>query len=322
MKKGITVIICTFNGAERLSKTIDYIGRQTMSLNVNWEVILADNGSTDGSREVALNQWQKHNLPETSFSVVIENTAGKLYALQHAIEEASYEYLIICDDDNWLSPNYVETAYNLLEALPEVGAIGGQGIPVTDGLLFPDWFKDYFSAYAVGQQAKTTGYLKPRAVLWGAGLCTRKSVYKDMYKIYPSFLTEHPNANVLSAEDTEYCMRLILKGYRLYYDASLQYQHFISDHKLTTDFRDQKLLLSFDNANEILSKYHAAMRATVKTKNRPDIWLYLLLVSAVNSIFSSSKLKVEKAKTTLFFLLPKGIKGDRVSQKLKSFINE
>lgn len=319
---GVSVIICTYNGAERLSTTIEHIAKQTFPAELKWEVILADNASTDRSLEVALEAWNQNNRAEIPFRVIIESQAGKLYALQHAIEEASYEYLIICDDDNWLAPDYLEIAYKLLNEMPDIGAIGGQGIPVTGGMQLPAWFNDYLSAYAVGQQATTTGFLKPRGVLWGAGLCTRRSVYKEMYKTYPSFLIEHPGANVLSAEDTEYCMRLILKGYRLYYDASLKYQHFISDHKLSIEFRDQNLMRGFDDANEILSKYHAAMRAIIKTKNRPDIWLYLLLTSAVNSILSTSKAKAEKARTTLFFLLEGASRKDPISQKIKTFIKE
>lgn len=322
MRKGISVIICTYNGAERLPKTIGHIARQTASAKINWEVILADNGSTDGSKNLAYNIWNEQNLAKVSFRVIFECRPGKLYALQNAIDKAEYEYLIICDDDNWLSPDYVENAYQLLESMPEIGAIGGQGIPVTDGIKLPEWFKDHHSDYAVGQQAKTTGFLKPRAVLWGAGLCTRKTVYKEMYKTFPSLLTEHPTANILSAEDTEYCMRLNLKGYRLYYDANLKYQHFIPAHKLTKEFRDQKLLKGFDNANDILRNYHAAMRATVKTKGRPDLWLYLVIISFLQLRFHSSATKAEKARTTLFFLLGRGIKANGIAGKIKEFLNK
>jgi glycosyltransferase involved in cell wall biosynthesis len=139
MRKGITVIICTFNGADRLTKTIEHIARQTFSVDVKWEVILADNGSTDGSREIALINWNRHSLSKVPLRVIVESKAGKIYALQHAIQQATYEYLVICDDDNWLSSEYLETAYKLLEAMPEIGAIGGYGIPVTNGMQLPEW---------------------------------------------------------------------------------------------------------------------------------------------------------------------------------------
>jgi glycosyltransferase involved in cell wall biosynthesis len=321
MKKGITIIICTYNGVGRLSETIGHIAKLVPEA-VDWEVILADNGSSDDTIAFAKTEWTKYGRTEVPFKIIEEGKPGKLHALQHAIEKATYEYIIVCDDDNWLAPNYVSIAYQLLDSNPEIAALGGRGIPVTTGMLLPEWFKDYNSAYAVGPQAATTGFLKPRDVLWGAGLCTRKSVYQKMYNAFPSLLTEHQETNILSAEDTEYCMRLILKGHKLYYDSSLCYEHFIPDHKLTLEFRDQKLLKGFMEANVILSKYYAAMRATVKTRNRPDIWLSLLLIAPINYVFSFSRRRAEKARDTLFFLLPFEGQKDQVSKKIKRFLKD
>lgn len=323
MNKGITIIICTFNGADRLGETIGHIASQLVPDEIAWEVILADNGSTDHSSAFAELEWRKYNLPKTSFKIINEPKPGKLYALQHAIEKASYEYLIICDDDNWLAADYIKTVYPLLEAMPNVAAIGGQGIPVTTaGTSLPEWFQEYHFAYAVGPQADRTGVLKSRKLLWGAGLATRKSVYLEMYKTYPSFLPEYTDKNILSAEDTEYCMRLILKGYDLYYDTALVYKHFIPDFKLNVSFRDDKLMKGFENASVILRKYYAAMRATLKTKGRPDIWLLLFLVAPINYLFSFSKKRAEKARNTLFFLLPFRKGPDSITTRIKAFIED
>jgi glycosyltransferase involved in cell wall biosynthesis len=140
MYKGITVIICTFNGKQRLGETITHIASQLMPENIGWEVILADNASTDGSALFAETTWGLCRVKNVPFRVIHESQPGKIYALQHAINAANYEYLVICDDDNWLSSGYLEKAFELLQAMPDVGAIGGQGIPVTDG-SFPEWFQ-------------------------------------------------------------------------------------------------------------------------------------------------------------------------------------
>lgn len=320
MTNGITIIICTHNGADRLSETIKHIANQSIPEEISWEVILADNASTDHSSTFAEQEWHKYNPSEVLFRTINEPKPGKIYALQRAIKTAQYEYLIICDDDNWLSPDYVKIAYTLLENIPEVAAIGGQGVPVTTGNALPIWLKDYQSAYAVGSQSDKTGILGPRKLLWGAGLATRRSVYLKMYETYPSFLTEYKEKNILSAEDTEYCMRLVLKGYDLYYDDALIYQHFIPDSKLTVVFRDEKLQKGFEESNIILSKYYAAMRVYIKTKGRPDIWFLLLLIAPINYLFAFSQKRKEKAKNTLFFLLPFKQGPDAITTKIKAFI--
>lgn len=318
INKGVTIIICTFNGEERLESTIRHIAKQNVPQHIKWEVILADNGSKDNTKAVALDEWSKYNLNNIPFHVLEETKPGKLYALQNAIYKAMYEYIIICDDDNWLANDYVFKAFNLLEANQNVAAAGGMGIPVTDGVL-PQWFQHYHYAYAVGPQAEKKGLIKSRGILWGAGLITRRSIYLKMYKLYQSFLPES-KLNILSAEDTEYCIRLQLKGYDLYYDPSLIYHHFISAFKLSTEFRDQKLLKGFKDSDEVLRKYYAAMRAYKKTKGRWDIKLGLLLISPINYIFSFSKRRAEKAKNTMYHLLPFEIETDSISKRIKSFV--
>ena len=319
MNKGISIIICTYNGAERLGQTIEHIARQTLS-SIPWEVILADNASTDDSAAVGQSEWAKHHLPEIPFRVIYQPKPGKLYALRNAISEARYEYIITCDDDNWLAPDYAEKIYKRFESSASVAAIGGFGIPVTEGSALPSWFKDYEVMYAVGAQAKKTGLMTGRSVLWGAGLSTRRSLYLKMYKTYPSFLIQQER-DIIFAEDSEYCLRLLLKGYKLFYDSSLIYHHFISDSKLDLNRRDS-YIAQFRNADVVLRKYYAAIRAMLKTKGRPDIWLLLLITAPFEYYFSSSKIRKEKAYNTLFHMLPLGLKSDPVSTSIKAFVKK
>lgn len=318
MIKGITIIICTYNGAQRLIKTIAHIARQIVPAYISWEVVLADNASTDCSSDIAQAEWQKYNLPQIPFHIISEPKPGKLYALQKAVQAARYEYLVTCDDDNWLASDYIFKVYQLFEATPQVAAIGGRGVPVTSNGILPEWFKDFEVVYAVGPQAARTGIIPPRATLWGAGLSTRRSVYLKTYAKYPSFLLEH-DVDVIFAEDTEYCYRLILQGYYLFYDTDLVYHHFISDSKLDIHRRDA-YIERFKEADYVLRKYYAAIRTMVKTKNRPATWLMLTLVTPLLYIFSFSKKRAEMSRNTLFHLLPFEINTDPISKQIKAFM--
>lgn len=319
MKNGMTIIICTHNGAARLSQTIAHIAQQVVSPSIHWEVILADNGSSDDTVNIAQTTWNTNPPEHVPFRIINEPQPGKLYALQNAILNADYEFLIICDDDNWLAPDYIEKAYTILNTMPEVAAAGGLGIPITDMPEFPEWFTDYNYAYAVGPQAEKNGLIKPGSILWGAGLATRRSLYLKMYKDYQSFLVES-EINVLSAEDTEYCLRLILKGYKLYYDDTLIYHHFIPAHKLSIKFRDEKLIKGFQDSDIILRKYYAAMRVYYKTTGRPFNKMRLILTMPFRFLFAFSEKRAEKARNILFHLLPFDIATDTISKRIKTFI--
>jgi glycosyltransferase involved in cell wall biosynthesis len=322
MQKGVSIIISTYNGADNLPEAIEHVSKQQIADGIPLELIVVDNNSSDNSAAVAQATWGQVGSTRTSFRLLTEKTPGKYHALQLAIKEARYEYVIICDDDNWLAPDYAQRVYDILDAYPEVGAVGGLGTPETKGLPLPEWFEHYLFAYAVGPQSSQTGFMRPRAVLWGAGMATKRSVYMKMYQKYPSFLPEFGVATAMSSEDTEYCMRLILKHYKLYYDEHLKFKHFIPERKLNEAFRD-KLLAGFKSSNPLLRKYFAAMRAKVKTRNRPDIWLMLLLITPINYLFSFSERRADKAKLTLYHLLPGNlIKVDPISKKLKAFISE
>ncbi len=323
MQKGVSIIISTYNGAANFNDTIEHISRQQLAPGIPMELIVVDNNSSDDSAAAAVAAWDRFGPAHFGFKVLTEKTPGKYYALQLGVKEARYEYLIICDDDNWLATDYAQRVYDLLDSRPEVGALGGRGIPETKGVPLPDWFNDYLYAYAVGPQAKETGLMRPRAVLWGASMATKRSLYLKMYEKFPSFLPEYKDFNVVFAEDTEYCMRLILKGYKMYYDNDLVYRHFIPERKLNEEFRDGKLIYEFKGSNPMLRKYFAALRAKVKTRNRPDVWLLLLLIAPFNYIFSFSKRRADKAKLTLYHLLPGNmIKVDPISKKIKAFIEE
>jgi len=320
-QKGISVIICTYNGAERLNETIAHVAQQVIPAPISWEVVLADNGSTDNSAETGQREWEKHAISTVPFRVIKEKKAGKLFALQKAVNAANYEYLVICDDDNWLAPDYLNKVWQLFTAMPDVVALGGFGIPVTNGVALPEWFNDYTYAYAVGAQAKETGILAPRAFLWGAGMATHKSVYQEMYKTVPSLLPEHNETNILSAEDTEYSLRLQLKDYKLYYDDSLVYQHYIPAARLTVAYRE-KLLKGFRDSYAILGKYHTAIRVKTKFSNRPYRWLFLMIASLWTMVFSRKKHSRERARNTLFFLIPSSDKNNPILNSIRTFLKD
>src|SRR5690349_3890945 len=120
--KGVSVIICTYNGAERLPQTLKHLAAQQVDKEIRWEIILVDNASTDNTAEVARHCWNgsSRNVPIQIFSHPIP---GKTGAMQLGFTKANYDYLLICDDDNWLAANYVQLVYEIMSTMPEIGAL-------------------------------------------------------------------------------------------------------------------------------------------------------------------------------------------------------
>ncbi|MBC8985439.1 glycosyltransferase family 2 protein [Pedobacter sp. N36a] len=318
MNKGITVLVCTYNGASRLAKTIEHLASQKTRPTFQWELIVIDNASKDDSAAVAQTEWNKYNLPSVPFTVLSEQKPGKIYALEQGAARANYEYLLICDDDNWLQPDYLEKMYAILDSHPEVGAVGGQGIAVCDLPALPVWFKDYEEGYATGKQGPQTGDVTANGHLWGAGLGTRTSLYQKMYIGFPSLLTGRSGKQLTAGEDAEYCQRLILAGYKLYYDANLIFQHYMPENRLQSEYR-VNLFQGFTESNKILHKYYLANALKLKSENNLLTKIRLLLVTPFRFLSARAPERKQKAKDTLIFLSPIEIGKNTVMLKIKKF---
>lgn len=315
MNRGITVLVCTYNGALRLPETLAHLSRQQLNSDLDWEIIVMDNASTDQTKEIATKEWSKYNLPEVEFSVISEPRPGKINALETGALQSKYEYLLICDDDNWLSPGYLQTTIDTLDADPHIGATGGQSFAVNDSGIFPPWFEEYQNGYAVGQQGNVRGDVTSRGYIFGAGLGTRTKLYLEMYNNYPSFLIGRQGQKLSAGEDNEYCQRLILRGYKLYYEPKLIFQHYMPQNRLEEAYR-KALFAGFDESQQILDKYNLITKLTGKLQKNPLNWLRLLIIAPFRILFSNSK---EKEMNILRYLLNIRSEHDEVLNTIIKF---
>lgn len=315
MKRGITVLVCTYNGASRIPETLAHLSHQQVNNDLNWEIIIIDNASTDQTNKAAAKEWSKYNLPEVGFSIIIEDKPGKINALETGAMHAKYEYLVICDDDNWLSQGYLQTTIDVLDADPQIGATGGQSFAINDTGIFPAWFEEYQYGYAVGQQGSVRGDVTSRGYLFGAGLGTRTKLYLDIYKDHPSFLIGRQGEKLSAGEDNEYCQRLILRGYKLYYEPNLVFQHYMPQNRLEESYR-KKLFTGFDESNKVLDKYNLITKLSIKLKKNPLNWLRLLILAPVRILFGDSK---ENELNILRYLLNIRAGNDEVFNEIIKF---
>ena len=156
IQTGISIIVCTYNGADRLPKTLAHIARQNVPENLSIELIIVNNNSTDDTVLVANKVWVAQDAP---FALIMldEPRPGKGYAIETGYDAARYSYIITVDDDNWLEENYVRRAYALIHQNPDIGLANGKGIAVFEKEQ-PDWFAAYAKSYALGCPLPETGY--------------------------------------------------------------------------------------------------------------------------------------------------------------------
>ncbi len=238
---GVSVIICCYNSKDRIYPTLKHLSEQQVPASIPWEIILVNNNSTDDTVEAANRYWVDLKS-DFQFSIVNERQPGLSNARRRGLECSRYPYLIFCDDDNWLFPQYVAMANDAMEKLPQAGVIGGYGKPFCEETP-PDWFAKYSSNYATGLQSEKyseggiVDITMEKSYVYGAAAVFRKSALIQLYKSnFKNILTDRTGESLLSGGDNELCYSLKLRGYRIYFHLLLEFQHFVPANRLTEEY--------------------------------------------------------------------------------------
>ncbi|MGC9151787.1 MAG: glycosyltransferase family 2 protein [Microbacter sp.] len=116
----VSIIIPSYNRADKVSETIDSILNQTC--NFDFEIVIGDDCSTDNAREVLI-QYQK-KYPEKIILLFHESNVGLAANWATCVKMCRGKYLSNCDnDDFWHNPNKLQLQVDFLESHPDYGVI-------------------------------------------------------------------------------------------------------------------------------------------------------------------------------------------------------
>lgn len=132
----ISVVIPAFDGEIHLAATLDSVIAQTEE---RWECVIVDDGSTDGTAEVA----RKYTKMDERIRLVTQRNAGPSAARNNGFRHCSpsSEYVTFMDSDDVWTPDALKSLRNAIETSPDsvVGAHGlgsftdGDGRPILPG---------------------------------------------------------------------------------------------------------------------------------------------------------------------------------------------
>ena len=234
---GITAAICTHNGAARLPATLRRLGLQSVPTEIPWEVVLIDNASTDGTADVARACWPAAVRPQ--LRVVSEDRLGLSYARERALAEATHPVVVFVDDDNWLGPDWIRIVSNLMMIHPEVGACAGIVKPVFETQP-PPWAIDFMQWPRLAASAATDcrgDVTDTFGWLIGAGLSIRASAYRQLRDAGFRHLTvDRQGKELTGGGDMELSYALRMAGWRLWFEPTLNLEHFIPSRRLTWSY--------------------------------------------------------------------------------------
>ncbi len=102
----VSVVVAVYNAEKYLSQTLDSICVQTLR---EIEIILVDDGSTDGSVKILEEYAKKDSRVQILHQT--ETSDGAAFARNMGVEQARGEYISILDADDFFSPDMLEKAY-------------------------------------------------------------------------------------------------------------------------------------------------------------------------------------------------------------------
>ena len=283
------MVICCHNSGALLPITITHLKNQRVEGGLKWEVLVIDNASTDNTALAARQCWGDHG--PAPLRVVEETRLGLSYARERAFDEASYYIVSFIDDDNWVTPEWVTTAWLCMSEDLELGAVGSANTAVADAAL-PDWFARYSAYYAVWDFPPDATIAT--SFLAGAGMTIRKSVWHWLKNHgFHSQLTGRLGTSLSSSEDVELGCAILLAGWKIRVEPRLQLRHHLIPHRLRWDYL-RRLIRGVGESHVVLDSYFLvaqSQRASLLDTLRQCWWLRLAKES-MQLIYSSSTAKV------------------------------
>ena len=115
-KECASIIVPVYNSTNSLEHCIHSIQRQTYT---DFELILVDDGSSDGSAELC----DKLAAENADIQVIHKPNGGVSSARNAGIDAAKGEYITFCDSDDYLEPDYLENLVQTAKSNPDCGHI-------------------------------------------------------------------------------------------------------------------------------------------------------------------------------------------------------
>jgi len=242
----ISIVLATRNRATQLRQMLTSLCNQYGDS--DWEIVVADNGSTDDTRAVL-----RYPFPRLRIVCTREHIIGKSRALNKALGVAKGQLLIFTDDDITASPQWVDSYRQASQHYRSVAVFCGPIIP-----KFPSQAPYWLRAPAYGNllfgrfdPRLPEGPLPTRMCPFGANFGVRRSAIAGMTFNDARGPGSPDNS---PSQDDEFINRLKMRSQQLFYVPSAVVTHNISGDQL--DFR-RLFERAFQHGRFVLLETHA-----------------------------------------------------------------
>lgn len=227
----VEVILCTYNRCQSLCKALESVAVSRMPQGTPWNVLVVDNNSSDRTR-LMVEDFQRRY--PSIFRYIFEQTPGKSNALNRGVRESDADVIAFMDDDVQVDPDWLYMLTRVFDNERFSGS-GGRILPEL-GFRPPAWLRAP-GRYGLAPLAMFDLGLEPAELKeppFGTNMAFRREVF-SRYGDFRRDLGPRPGVEIRN-EDTEFGMRLLRGGERLWYEPAALVHHAVPPHRVRKSY--------------------------------------------------------------------------------------
>jgi GT2 family glycosyltransferase len=300
MAPRVAVVVPNWNGERFLELCLSSLRKQSFS---DFETILVDNGSTDGSIGLV-----EQGFPEVRVISLGENR-GFSAAVNAGIQASTTEHVALLNNDTEVDPGWLKALVQAAERHPEAGLFASKLVDFGDRRLLDgagDALRRSGLPYRLGHGELDRGQFDNEAFVFGAcaaGALYRRSLFEEIGLFDENFFAY--------CEDGDLSFRAQLAGHRCLYVPKSVVYHVGSastgGKRSTTNIR-----LGTQNGLNLLVKN---LPASIAWRLLPSIVVGQLLRLAITSVFRGGLRAYLGGLLGAWRLLPRMLNKRRTIQK-------
>ena len=285
----LSVIVSTRNRAKQLATVIQCLGSQKDIENLNWEIVIVDNNSSDNTKEVAYAFCEGTNL---KVNYICEPKTGLSNARNSGILTSKGSFLLFIDDDVLIPKEFICNALFGVKEFPEFHIFGFRLLPDWQDISKPPfWFtikkplnliQSFLPIHDLGGETLQYPNRKAKNPI-GACFLVKKEVFE---KLGP-FREDLGAGQSGVCEDTEFFWYSMINQFKILYWPFASLYHPVDPERLTISY---------------LHKWYFNLgKSLYLIKNTGRIYKLLKEQGAQNSEFSGLRSQVHSYGQSYFF---------------------
>lgn len=226
----VSILIPTHNRAPILKRTVESLIAIEVPHGIKVELIVVANACTDNTLQVIDRMQSSLAFPVRCLE---QPEASLNLARNRCIAEAKGEILAFLDDDVWVERKWLKGLIGTYESEP-ADLLAGRVILWWETVTKPNWASpsveqllsrlDYGDRVIELQKAKVAG----------ANFAFRRKVVEHIGGFTAGL--DRAGQDLLSGGDTEFAVRALASGFRLFYAPTMAVRHWIPSHRVSVEY--------------------------------------------------------------------------------------